>query len=272
MARGVKKENSFVSWLVTAVLIIVIVGAVCACIYVLGMYGLEIPLVKFDRASKFETALADNNYQGAYYLFENSKEKTAEEASLDAHLNEYFALCLSEEYSDETWSYYRGLEIFKENIEQKVYSKTDEIVQSVYDGVVDDEQALIYLSRVAKFDFALENKRACTSEIKEKKASDEAYAAGVDKYNAGEQAEAVKMLKNVSPRDKQRYAMAQQGIDNCRAGYGGEQLALAREYINVGNIAEAEKILTTLKELFGEYPEADALLAELGNEAPPQTV
>ncbi len=267
MARGEEKENSFASWLVTAVLIIVIVGAVCACIYVLGMYGLEIPFVKFDRASKFEIALTENNYQAAYYLYANSKDQTAEEATLDAHLNEYFALCFSEEYSDETWTHYRGIEIFRENIEQKVYAQADGIVQNVYDGITDTDSALVYLSRVEKFDFALENKRKCVEEIKGKQASDTAYAQGVEKYNTGEQAEAVELLKKVSPRDKQRYDMANQGIENCRASYGNEQLALARGYIDVGNLKEAGNVLNALKELFGDYPEADEMLNEIAQSA-----
>ncbi len=266
-----KKENSIGSSpFVTILLTVVIIGLVGVLGYVLNMAGyITLPKIDIGKASRFEQALNENNYQAAYTVFSNTGDKTGELEALEAHLDGYFTLCFSDKYESSTWTTYRGVEVFNEHISPKVLSKLDEIVSRFYSGEFSEQDAKTYVSRVGKFSFAKEKVTLCSEEIGKRDTSKKAYEEGVTLYNSGNFEDAVKAFRKVSALDTARYNLAHQALEECKKGWGQSQLDKAQVLIDAKNYSGARVFLEDLIELFGEYEKAQEmliLLAPVGQE------
>ncbi len=212
---------------------------------------------------KFAEALEENNYQAAATVWKDAEAKGKQETlceELSQHLQNYFAVCFSSEYTSDTWTLYRGLEIFKTQIEQPVYDKLQEITAAFYRDEYSEEEAKTYLSRVGRFGFADDMLSECAEEINYKSVSDKAYTDGSAYYNAGQYPEAVRELRKVSQQDQQKYASAQQFLTYCLDAYGKPKLEQAQQLYNSGATTGAAEILEELLELFPDFTQAQALL------------
>lgn len=257
-----KKEKGG-SVFVTVLLVILIIGLVGALLYVLNMAGVPFPFVQTVKNSNFQKALNENNYQAAYTVYNNSDNKTVEEQAVQAHLNSYFELCFSMDYADTTWSDFRGIEVFNELIKRPVLDKMDETVKLFYNGQYSEDDTKTYLSRLAKFSFCKEKLTDCVEEVEKKDASDKAYAQGVEYYIQGEYEKSVIEFKKVSPSDPNRYPLALDGIERCKNEWGSIKLEEAQKMIDAYNKEGATVLLEELLDIFGEYEEAEKLLASL---------
>lgn len=218
-------------------------------------------------SGRFAEALSQNNYQAAATLWKEAEEKGRQETlrgELSAHTEEYFALCFLEEYTADTWTRYRGLEVFKEEIEPLVYAKLEAITAAFYRGEYTVEEAKTYLSRVGRFGFAAEQLEQAVDEVAHKAVSDKAFAEGSAFYSAGEYAKAAAELHKVSPRDEQKYASAQELLKNCLEAYGQPKFEEARQLFENGVPAAAAEILKELLKIFPEFTQAQDLLRQCG--------
>lgn len=222
-------------------------------------------LYSHSGSGKFAAALSENNYQAAATIWKEAEEKGTQDSlsdELTAHLEEYFSLCFSADYTSEVWTRYRGLEVFKASIEPAVYARLDEITAAFYRGEYTQEDAKTYLSRAGRFGFAAEKLSDCAEEIEHKTVSDKAFAEGSAFYSAGEYAKAVEELRKVSEKDTQKYASAQELLTNCLEAYGRPKFAQAQQLYDSGAAAAAAEILNELLTLFPDFAEAQTLLEQ----------
>lgn len=259
----IDKKEKGESVFVTVLLFVLIIGLVAVLLYVLNMAGVPLPFVQNIKNSSFEKALKENNYQAAYTVYYDSDDKSNEEQAVQNHLNSYFELCFSSDYTDTTWSSFRGIEIFNDLIKQPVLDKMDETVKQYYNGQYSEEDAKIYLSRLAKFSFCKEKLTDCVEEVEKKDFSDKAYSQGVDYYTQCEYEKAVAEFKKVSPSDLNRYPYALEGIELCKNEWGSAKLEEAQKMINAKNKEGATALLEELLDIFGEYEEAQTMLDSL---------
>ena len=216
-------------------------------------------------SGKFAAALHENNYQAAATIWKEAEEKGTQESlsdELSVHLEEYFSLCFSADYTSEVWTRYRGLEIFKAFIEPAVYAKLDEITAAFYREEYSQDEAKTYLSRAGRFGFASEKLSSAIEEVEHKAVSDKAFAEGSAFYSAGEYAKAAEELQKVSEKDSQKYTSAQELLANCLESYGRPKFAQAQQLYDSGSAAAAAEILNELIALFPDFAEAQALLEQ----------
>lgn len=222
-------------------------------------------LYSHSKSGKFAAALSENNYQAAATIWKEAEQKGTQDSLSDelaAHLEQYFSLCFSADYTSDIWTRYRGLEVFKSSIEQPVYDKLEEITTAFYRGEYSAEDAKTYLSRAGRFSFASEKLSDCAEEIEHKTVSDKAFAEGSAFYSAGEYTKAAEELRKVSEKDTQKYASAQELLKNCLEAYGKPKLAQAQQLYDSGAAAAAIEILEELVTLFPDFAEAQALLEQ----------
>ncbi|MBP5661871.1 MAG: hypothetical protein J6X30_01795, partial [Clostridia bacterium] len=150
-------------------------------------------------------------------------------------------------------------EIFREQIEQTVLVKMDQLVYEYYQDALTEDETRVFLSRVGKFGFADRHITECTDLIKAKDVSRAAYAAGEAHLAAQEYAEAVQAFRQVREQDAQ-YDAAQDAIALCRTVYGDRQLERAREMLSANNKNGARQAAEELIDLFGTYPTAEEFL------------
>lgn len=259
MAR--KKEEGNSKGL-TVVLIILIVLLMCALLLLAKVYDVELPFVS-EKKNDFEQALSENNYQAAYTIFaENEKSKTEQEI-LEKHLEEFFILCESEEYTKDVWTDFRGLEVFNDDIQQMVLKQMDEVVARYYSGEISEENAKNYISRISNFSFTDSKYDECTEYIKLKDFSEKAYLQGVNLYIEGKFEEAVKSFKDVNEKDALRYPLAQDAIETIKNVWGKMQLEEAQKMIDVYNKEGAREVLENVINVFGSYEEAQQMILKL---------
>jgi len=251
------------SWVVTVLIILLFGGIIAGGAYYLGELGYDVPFFKHDKVSRFADALNENNYQMAYSIYINSSNQAVELNELNAHLNSFFELCASEEYSSECWSKIRGLEIFKDEIEPQVTARMNEIVSQAYNDIIGIEKAKTLLSRVGKFDFELDNLRKCGEQLNEKADSDAMYLEGVYAFNGGDYVTAVEAFKQVSELDSIRFPLAVDAIAQAKGIYGTERLRDAQKALDANNLEKARGVLEELIELFGTYEDAENMLAQI---------
>ena len=255
-----KKEKSEGFGAINVILIILIIALIGALLYTLKVFNVDIPFVNPVIQSDFEKALSENNYQAAYTEYASSEDTSGELESLREHLREYFKLCYSDEYQDNTWSLYRGIEIFNEHIQEDVLNEMDDLVIRYYNDEFSEDDAEKYLSRLSKFSFTKEKRTLCLEQLAQRDASRKAYSDGVELYNEGKFREAVEKFKRVSPKDTQRYPLALEAIECCKAEWGKTKLDEAQIMIDAYNKEGAQALLEELITLFGEYEEAEEML------------
>ena len=258
MAKKKKDGSKFLTVLLV-VLVILLIGAL---VFTLYTFGIEIPFLNRNE-NALEKALNENNYQAAYTVYDASENKDAETLILYQHLDEYFLLCESDEYSSDVWTKYRGLEVFKAEIEDTVLKKMEDVVLRYYNGTIEEDAAKTYLSRLSKFSFANEKYDECIKDVGLKDFSDKAYLEGVELYNQGKIEDAVKAFIKVSDKDGQRYPLALDAIKRCKSEWGAEKLQEAQMMIDAYNKEGARDLIEKLIEVFGEYEEAENLLSTL---------
>ena len=251
-----EKKHSKGILLTVLLLAVLAVAALC----VLGYFGINVPFLSFAKSSQFKKALDEHNYQAASTVLNGSVSKEGELSFLDEHLEDFFNICFSEDYGENTWSEFRGIEVFNGYIKDKVLQKMDETVTRFYQGELSKDDAKKYIARLGKFSFASEKLTDCVGDINEKEASSENYNQGISLANEGKFEEAVALLKKVSERDTAHYSAAQDAINTCKSVYGASKLSEAQNYIDTHQTENARKILNSLISLFGDYPEAQALL------------
>lgn len=237
-----------------------ILSVICVAVIILGYIGVDVPLVTFTKASRFETALGEHNYQAAYTVYASTEEKSAELKYLKAHLEDYFEYCKGEEYDFQA---YKGLEIFRNEIESLVEERLKDEVRRYYSGAYSEEEALRLVKRIGKFSFMEKALSDAVDEIYEKTASETAFSKGMEYYNNGEYELAVKEFKKVSEMDTVRYTTALDGIERIRQGYGKSKLLEAEKMIGAFNKEGAQELLEELIALFDGYPEAEEMLSKL---------
>ncbi len=255
------EENKHSKGILLTLLFLAVLSVAALC--VLGYFGINVPFLSFAKSSQFKKALDEHNYQAASTVLNESVSKESELSFLDDHLEDYFNICFSEDYGDNTWSEFRGMEIFNSYIKDKVLQKMDDTVARFYAGEFSKDDAKKYISRLGKFSFASEKVTDCTNDINAKEISAENYNQGVALANEGKYEEAVKLLKKVSEKDSIHYSAAQEAINTCKNIYGSPKLLEAQNYIDTHQTESAKKILNSLISLFGDYPEAQAMLDEL---------
>lgn len=258
MGRKKNKSNGFL----TVLLIILIVVLIGALLFTLNMFGIEIPFFNVDE-NAFEKALNENNYQAAYTIFSSEESGEEELSLLNDHVSEYFLLCEMDDYSSETWTKFRGLEVFKTEIEKTVIDKMEEVVVEYYNSSIDEDKAKLILSRLSKFSFTEDKYNECIEQVALKDYSDKAYLEGVELYNSGDIEGAVKAFRKVSEKDGQRYPLALNAIETCKVQWGSVKLAEAQRMIDAYNKEGATDLLETLIDVFGQYEEAENMLSTL---------
>ena len=256
-----KKSNSAL-FILLGILFILLVGAL---LFTLKTFNIEIPLFK-SQSGTIKNALNENNYQAAYTLYAETGKTQAETEIIYEHLNEYFALCESEEYTNNAWTCYRGIEVFNAEIKEAVLDKMDEIVSRYYGNEITENDAKNYLSRISKFSFASEKYEECVLQIGKKDSSDKAYLEGIELYNQGKIEEAVKAFKKVSTMDTERYPLALDAIERCKNEWGSIKIQEAQKMIDAYNKEGARDLLEKLLNIFGEYQEAENLILTLDNQ------
>lgn len=259
---GRKKEKSGSSVFLTVVLVILIIALVGALLFTLDSLGINLPVLNKSKTN-FASALNENNYQAAYTIYVASEDKNEKLIELNNHLNEYFERCLSDDYSSDDWTAYRGVEIFNGHIEKTVLDKMDQIVVGYYSNEYSEENVKKYLYRISRFSFAEEKYSDCIEQVNNKDVSDKAYSDGVNYFNEGQVEEAVKAFKKVSQKDQQRYPLAQDALLRCKKEWGTVKLFEAQRMIDAYNKEGARALLEELIELFGEYEEAEIMLSTL---------
>lgn len=256
-----EKKSGSALVVLLGVLFVLLLGAL---LFTFKAFNIELPFFKSE-SSTFKNALDENNYQAAYTLYAENGRTQAETDALYEHLNEYFKLCEAEEYTDGTWTCYRGLEVFKAEIEQTVLNKMDELVTKYYNNELTETEVETYLLRISKFSFADKKYDECISQVKNKDFSDKAYLEGVNLYNEGKIEEAVKAFEKVSEMDSQRYPLALDAIERCKKEWGSVKIQEAQKMIGAYNKEGARVLLEKLINVFGEYEEAENLLSTLDN-------
>ncbi len=255
-----KKEKSEGFGAVNVILIILIIALIGALLYTLKVLEVDLPFIDPVIENDFERALNENNYQAAYTEYASSKDQRSELESLREHLREYFRLCYSDEYQDNTWSLYRGIEIFNEHIQEDVFLEMDDLVIKYYNDEFSEADAKKYLSRLSRFSFTREKETLCLEQLALRDASHKAYSDGVDLYNEGKYREAVEKFKKVSSKDSQRYPLALEALEYCKEEWGRIKLEEAQTMLDAYNKEGAQALLEELITLFGEYEEAEEML------------
>ncbi len=259
---GRKKEDTGGSVILTVVLVILILALIGALLFTLNSAGVSLPA--FDRSGmSFTEALEEYNYQAAYTIYVSSPDKTEKVIELNGHLNGYFEKCMSEDYSSDLWTQYRGIEIFNEDIRQNVLDKMDQLVVGYYNNEYSEDDVKTYLSRISRFSFTDEKYSECVKQVNNKDASDKAYSDGVEFFNSGQIEKAVEAFRKVSEKDSQRYPLAQDALLRCKNEWGAAKLSEAQKMIDAYNKEGARALLEELIELFGEYEEAEQMLLTL---------
>ena len=244
------------------VLVILIVLLLCALLFLFKVYEIDLPFFK-EPQSKFERFLEENNYQGAYTIYINSKNPENEKKQLKNHLDEFFELCQSEEYSETTWTEYRGLEIFNDDIQKSVLERMDNVVYRYYNNEISEDDAKKYLSRLSDFSFTDDKYEECKEYLKLKDFSEKAYLEGVNLYNLGKFEESVKSFKDVNEKDTLRYPLAKDAIETIKKVWGEQQIQEAEGFLEVYNKEGAREILEKAIEVFGTFEEAENMLLKL---------
>lgn len=257
MAREEKSNKGLI-----AVLVILTVLLLCALLLLFKVYDIDLPFFK-EQKSSFEQFLEENNYQAAYTVYINSKHPENERKQLKEHLDGFFALCESEEYTDTVWTAYRGLEIFNNDIEKTVLERMDNVVYRYYNGEISEDDAKEILSRISDFSFTDDKYDECKEYIKLKDFSEKAYLEGVNLYNLGKFEEAVKSFKDVNEKDTLRYPLAQDAIETVKQVWGKQLLQEAEGFLEVYNKEGAREVLEKAIEVFGNFEEAEKMLSEL---------
>lgn len=235
---------------------------ICALLFTFNAFGIKIPLAKTANDT-LKSALKENNYQAAYTAYLSSGKSEKDKEVLFQHVNEYFELCQSSQYTSDTWTRFRGLEIFKEDIQQKIFEKMDELVSKYYSNNFTESETKTYLQRFSKFSFADDKYDDCIKQIGLKDFSDKAYLEGVNLYNSGKIEEAVKEFRKVSSLDDSRYPLALDAIKRCKSEWGAVKISEAQKMIEAYNKEGARALLENLIEVFGGYEEAENLLSTL---------
>ncbi len=189
-----KNEERGGSKFLTVVLVLILAGLIG---FLAWFIVCESGWISLGSTSRFASYLNENNYQAAYAVRSNS-ENSGFMQDLDKHLDAYFELCLSQNYPEDAWIKYRGLELFEADISQCVLDKLDEITYSYFRGSFSETDAKTYLSRIGKFDFASKKLADCVRAINHKQAGEEAYKKGIEYFNAGELAKAKAEFAKVS--------------------------------------------------------------------------
>ena len=214
-------------------------------------------------ADRFADALNEFNYQRAATVIAEDGQTERSEQVLLNHLRGYFDRCDADDYSDDDWKRYRGVEVFNEQITDAVFAQMDGVVARFYTEQLTETQAKTVLERLAKFSFTEKKLKACFAALAAKPLSDEAYRLGRAAFARAEWVETVTQMRQVVPVDPWRYPLAQEAIAYCRDAYGQGQIELARRALTEAHPDEAAAILTDLIGLFGEYPAAEELLAKV---------
>jgi len=254
-----KKGRSKLLYVLLGIFVVLLIGALLFTFKIV-----KLPFAESEN-NQMNSALKENNYQAAYTEYISSGKTESDKKVLFSHLEEYFLLCASDEYTSETWTRYRGLEIFKEDIQTYVLQHMDELVARYYGNELTEDETKTALSRVSKFSFAESKYGQCIKQIGQKDFSDKAYLEGVELYNQGKIEDAVKAFRKVSQMDSQRYPLALDALNRCKAEWGAVKIQEAQKMIDAYNKEGARDLLEKLIELFGGYEEAEKLLSTLEN-------
>lgn len=236
--------------------------AIIACTLVLAavLFFLLGPQSENAHDVRFEKALKQHNYQAAgASMAEFGRFSEKMQAELDKHLEEFVLLCCSQEYNDQTWSTWRGIEVFAKQIKEPVLNKMTQLVEGYYTGSIDEQSVKTYVSRLGKFSFADEKLQDCTNAIAQKNASDKAYNEAYTLYLKQDYVAAYPLFKEVSPYDVPKKTSADAFMQNCIEQYCNPVYNTARQMIENNQVSEAKQIIKDALKAFSYKPLEDLL-------------
>ena len=239
-------------------LIIAIIA--CACVLAAALFFLLGPQSQNAHDVRFKKALEQNNYQAAgASASEIGRLSEKMQEDLDRHLQEFIALCCSEEYTDQTWSAWRGIEVFAEQIKEPILNKMTELVEGYYTESIDEQSVKTYISRLGKFSFADEKLQDCVKAISQKNASDKAYNEAYALYVKQDYVAAYPLFDLVSPYDIPKRASADAFRQSCIEQYCNPVYNKAQQMIENNQVSEAKQIIKDALKDFKYKPLEDLL-------------
>ncbi len=236
--------------------------AIIACAIVLAavLFFFLGPQSEVSHDLRFKNALEENNYQAAgASRDEFGKLSNEMQKSLDAHLNQFIAICCSDEYNDQTWPTWRGIEIFAEEIKEPVINKMTELVEAYYTGSIDEYSVKTYVSRLGKFSFADKKLSDCKDAIAEKNASDKAYQEAYELYLKQDYVAAYPLFEKVSKYDVPKRTSAEAYMQSCIEQYCNPVYNRAQQLIENNQVSEAKQIVKDALNAFKYKPLEDLL-------------
>lgn len=218
------------------------------------------PQSELSHDIRFEQALSENNYQAAGAAMQEMNGLSPKmQQTLDRHLDGFFSLVCSDEYTDQTWSAWRGIEVFSPQIKDTVLAKMDELTQGYYTGSIDEQSVKTYVSRLGKFSFADEKLVDCTKAISEKTASDKAYQQAYQLYQQNDFVGAHALFNQVSSFDLAKRTSADAFMQSCVEQYCNPVYNKARQLIDNNQVDEAKTVIKETLKAFSYKPLEDLL-------------